>query len=109
MPDQSGEERPRSADAAVLKDEIDSGRTRDKVPWFDPGAAPLGTDAESAGNSPTASASTTDSPASQAAPARDSGNDRAVYELQDRLMWPVIIGLCALLAIAVFLFAWFRV
>lgn len=35
-----------------LKAEIDSGRTGDKVPFPDPGAAPLGTDAEAGGNPP---------------------------------------------------------
>ena len=32
-----------------LKADIDAGRTGDKTPGFDPGAAPLGTDAEAAG------------------------------------------------------------
>ena len=39
---------------AALKDDIDSGRTGDKVAGFDPAAAPLGTDAEAAGAPPTA-------------------------------------------------------
>lgn len=34
---------------AQLKDDIDNGRTGDKVGGFDPGAAPLGTDDEAAG------------------------------------------------------------
>ena len=34
---------------AQLKDDIDSGRTGDKVGGFDPGAAPLGTDEEAGG------------------------------------------------------------
>jgi hypothetical protein len=43
----------RPSNPAELKAEIDSGRTGDKVPGFDPAAAPLGTDAEAAGASPT--------------------------------------------------------
>lgn len=37
------------ATAAQLKDDIDCGRTGDKVPCFDPAAAPFGTDEEAAG------------------------------------------------------------
>jgi hypothetical protein len=32
-----------------LRDDIDSGRTGDKIAWPDPAAAPLGTDEEAAG------------------------------------------------------------
>ncbi len=39
--------------AAQLRDDIDSGRTRDKVAHSDPAAAPLGTDDEAAGTPPT--------------------------------------------------------
>lgn len=35
-----------------LRDDIQSGRTGDKVPGFDPAAAPLGTDDEAAGAPP---------------------------------------------------------
>ena len=37
---------------AQLKDDIDSGRTGDKVAAGDPGLSPLGTDDEAGGNSP---------------------------------------------------------
>ncbi len=37
-----------------LRDDIDSGRTGDKVAAADPAAAPLGTDAEAGGTTPTA-------------------------------------------------------
>jgi hypothetical protein len=37
------------ATGAQLKHDIDSGRTGDKIPVFDPAAAPLGTDEEAAG------------------------------------------------------------
>jgi len=41
----------READGSVnrLRNAIDHGRTRDKVNWPDPAAAPLGTDEEAAG------------------------------------------------------------
>jgi hypothetical protein len=39
---------------AMLKGDIDSGRTRDKVPAFDPAMSPLGTDDEAAGRPPSA-------------------------------------------------------
>jgi len=37
-----------------LRNDIDSGRTGDKVDWPDPAAAPLGTDEEAAGTPPDA-------------------------------------------------------
>jgi hypothetical protein len=40
--------------AAQLKGDIDSGGTGDKNPVLDPGLAPLGTDDEAAGHSPSA-------------------------------------------------------
>ena len=39
--------------AAMLKGDIDAGRTGDKNEVFDPGLAPLGTDEEAAGTPPT--------------------------------------------------------
>src|SRR5215218_7847325 len=38
---------------AMLKGDIDSGRTGDKNPVFDPGLSPLGTDDEAGGTPPT--------------------------------------------------------
>jgi hypothetical protein len=43
-----------AAGAARLRDRIDRGAAGDKVAFSDPAAAPLGTDAEAAGHSPTA-------------------------------------------------------
>jgi hypothetical protein len=40
--------------AAQLKADINAGATADKVPGFDPAAAPLGTDEEAGGAGPTA-------------------------------------------------------
>jgi hypothetical protein len=40
--------------AAMLKADIDSGRTGDKTGVFDPGLSPLGTDDEAAGHPPSA-------------------------------------------------------
>ena len=44
--------------SSQLRDDIDSGRTGDKVAWPDPAVAPLGTDAEAAGTPPAAEAVT---------------------------------------------------
>ena len=52
--DPAAASRAGSSTAAQLRQEIDSGRTRDKVAHSDPAAAPLGTDDEAAGNSPSA-------------------------------------------------------
>lgn len=43
-----------SSTTAQLRDDIDSGRTGDKVDWSDPAASPLGTDEEAAGSAPSA-------------------------------------------------------
>ena len=43
---------PHTATSSQLKDDIDSGRSGDKVAFPDPAAAPLGTD-EEAGGTPT--------------------------------------------------------
>jgi hypothetical protein len=45
-----------TTNASQLQDDIDSGRTGDKVAGFDPSAAPLGTDDEAAGTPPSAEA-----------------------------------------------------
>lgn len=44
------------SNASQLQNDIDSGRTGDKVAGFDPAAAPLGTDDEAAGTPPTPAA-----------------------------------------------------
>ena len=44
---------PGSSNSSQLRDDIDSGRTHDKVAHSDPAAAPLGTDDEAAGTPPT--------------------------------------------------------
>jgi len=51
--DSGDPERRRGATTAQLRDDIQSGRTGDKVAGFDPAASPLGTDDEAGGNSPT--------------------------------------------------------
>ncbi|HEX2216173.1 MAG TPA: hypothetical protein VHG27_05700 [Xanthobacteraceae bacterium] len=45
-----------TSNVAQLRDDIDRGRTGDKVDWPDPAAAPLGTDDEAAGRPPPAQA-----------------------------------------------------
>jgi hypothetical protein len=42
--------------AAQLKNDIDRGRTDDKIAWPDPAAVPLGADEEAAGTPPSAAA-----------------------------------------------------
>jgi hypothetical protein len=91
------------AAAARRKDAIDRGLTGDKVPGFDPAAAPLGTDDEAAGTPPAISEppipeEARADPAGLAADA--SGTGRRGYRMQDRLVWPAII-VAVLIAIAV--------
>src|SRR4051812_6845187 len=93
------------AAAARRKAEIDRGLTEDKVPGFDPGAAPLGTDDEAAGAPPVAVAepplpeTARVDPSGQAAD--PSGTDRSRYRMQDRMIWPVIAAILVVIAIIV--------
>ena len=78
------------------KGAVDSGRTRDKVPGFDPGAAPLGTDEESAGAPPFldgAPRTSVEPGAAAEAAANPNGDDRSRYRAQHRMVWPVIVRL----------------
>jgi hypothetical protein len=73
---------------------IDRGLTADKVPGFDPAAAPLDTDAETAGAPPVAAEpplpeEVRDEPADLAAD--PGGTDRRRYRMQDRMVWPAIV------------------
>jgi hypothetical protein len=93
----------RNAGPARLKGAIDEGRTRDKVPGFDPGAAPLGTDEESGGAPLSRDAgrrASMEPGAVTEAAADPKGNDRSRYRLQDRMVWPVIAGLISIAAAA---------
>jgi hypothetical protein len=95
-----GRSKRRAAGRARLKDEIDAGRARDKVPGFDPGAAPLGTDEESAGTPPAphGDQAVGSSMARIEQAADPKGNDRSVYRVQDRLIWPIIVVLIPIVA-----------
>ena len=90
---------------ARLRAAIDSSRTRDKVPGFDPAAAPLGTDEESAGTpSPLPGddqAQAGPSPGSAELAADPSGTARAGYRMQDRMILPAILIGLGLLGIGV--------
>src|SRR5690349_11009647 len=91
-----------------LKHAIDAGRTGEKIPGFDPGAAPLGTDEESAGTHPvsdTHARTAGNSPAPAPLAANPNGNDRSMYRVQDRLIWPAIAALILVVAGAA-LVAW---
>jgi hypothetical protein len=95
------EPQPREAGSGGrLKDAIDRGRTGDKVPGFDPGAAPLGTDEEAAGQGISTSRENMERPhaAGAAASADPSGTDRSGYRAQDRLVWPAIGAVVILIA-----------
>lgn len=102
-----GASKPHAARRARLKGEIDAGRARDKVPGFDPGAAPLGTDEESAGTppAPAGDRAVGSSMARIEQAADPKGKDRSVYRVQDRLIWPVILVLILIVASAA-LAAW---
>lgn len=91
------------ARSARLKQAIDTGRTADKVPGFDPGAAPLGTDDESGGAPLPGGRMPSAQPSTAAADmaADPEGNDRAHYRQQDRLISPLVIALVVLAAIAI--------
>lgn len=73
-----------------LRADIDSGKTRDKVAFPDPAAAPLGTDAE-AGGTPT-------SPTALAAERRNSSHPMDADELRRR-PW-ITVWLLGIIAVA---------
>jgi hypothetical protein len=88
-------ERPTTA---MLKADIDSGRTGDKVAHYDPGLSQLGTDDEAAGNAPTpdrvALARKT-----EAAPPK--AREAARPENGSGWIMPLFIGLAALVPVVV--------
>ncbi len=88
--------------AAREKAAIDSARTGDKIPGFDPAAAPLGTDEESAGDRFAPDPKNRRKPASPTDQAADpAGTGRADYGKQDRLILPIIAILFVLVIAAI--------
>ncbi len=81
--------------AEKLRDDIDSGRTGDKVRGSDPAAAPLGTDEEAAGTAVPAEA------AMRARAAEAGGRtDESITIDRRRLRWPMIVlGVAAVCAV----------
>lgn len=82
----------RRPSAAQLRDLIDKGRTRDKVPSFDPAAVPLGTDDEAAGTP-------TGGPAVESAITEEARQAWTGYAAETRphsRRWAWIAGLLAL-------------
>lgn len=109
MAAQTQEQPLRAGDSSArLKQAIDSGRTGDKIVGFDPGAAPLGTDEESAESSlgPAAQPPARDFPASAELAADPRGNERAGYRGQDRVAWPAVVAAILLVIVAVIAFIW---
>lgn len=82
--------------AAELRGDIDSGRTRDKVDFPDPAAAPLGTDAEAGGQPPQKAQLRRESPAITRAPERrsfDEGAQRIVLMVGWLAVLVLVLGL----------------
>ena len=83
----------------------DRGLTGDKVPGFDPAAAPLGTDAETGGAPPLAAADPPLPERRRADPAglgrRSERHRTRPYRMQDRMIWPVIAAMLVAIAIIV--------
>ena len=91
--------------AAKAKHAIDSGATGDKVPGFDPAAAPLGTDDE-AGGAPAAPTDRGAGPGHETAP---NAAHPPLAPNADRpaspLGWPILIGIGAAVAVGAALVA----
>ena len=97
---------------AQLKGDIDSGRTGDKVGGFDPGAAPLGTDAEAGGTPPTAQEVAMARKDEQATAGNGARRNAAEPELQPNasyshssMGWGVAVGAGAAVAMGALLLA----
>lgn len=95
---QSDDPRIEPRTAARLKDDIDSGRTTDKVAMFDPAASPLGTDDEAAG--------TPNSPARVAMAERTEGKPVEVRNPHQRGGWAVYLLIAAAVAVGAVAAAW---
>lgn len=94
--------------AARLRDQIDRGAGGDKVPFMDPAAAPLGTDAEAAGTPPSAAevATAMDYEADRSPAANDKKGPADLQGAASRQKsWFVIVGFFALVALVIALFA----
>jgi len=93
------------AAATRRKAASDRGLNADKVPGFDPAAAPLGTDAETGGAPPLAADDPPLPEGARADPAGlaadPSGTERGSYRMQDRLVWPVIAAVLVAIAVVV--------
>src|SRR3954463_13680412 len=93
------------AAAARRRAATDPGLTGDKVPGFDPAAAPLGTDAETGGAPPLAADDPPLPEGARADPAGlaadPSGTDRGSSRMRARRFWPVIAAMLVAIAIVV--------
>ena len=106
-PQRRSERRNNSGPAAASRHRAatERGLTGDKVPGFDPAAAPLGTDAEAAGAPPVAAIDPPLPESAHADPADlaadPSGPERGFYRMQDQLVWPAIAAVLVAIAIVV--------
>ncbi len=89
--------------SAQLKADIDSGRTADKAPHLDVGAAPLGT-CEEAGGTPPSSQEVRLARQNERAPSERAAAGRA----RQRQSWvvPAFVGVIVLVAVALALGLW---
>lgn len=83
---------------AMLKADIDSGRTGDKIAHYDPGLSQLGTDDEAAGNPPSHQR-IAQARATEAAPARV--RDAAKPHGRNGWVLPMFIGFAALVPVVI--------
>ncbi len=90
-----------------LRDDIDTGHTGDKVGYTDPASAPLGTDAEAGGASPTAaevSQARTAETRRPDAPAADTGrpvSSEPVEGSKSKMMWWIVAAIVVILLLLV--------
>lgn len=91
----------RNLNAAQEKARIDRGAESDKVPGFDPGAAPLGTDEEAAGTptrprAPPPPTGARPQPGLTPAPGDSIAPDAAPYKGRPNAAWPIAIMVAVL-------------
>ncbi|AJE49044.1 hypothetical protein [Celeribacter indicus] len=97
-----------SGAAAVdrLRDDIDRGGTGDKVAFVDPAAAPLGTDDEAAGHSPTAEEAVVAAGHERARPAERGDKATPADLASGSASWGSIFLVCVVVAVIVAIIAW---
>jgi hypothetical protein len=102
-PDPASTANPDPVERGHLRDQIDSGKFRDKVAAPDPAASPLGTDDEAAGAPTPASAVRYESPSAPAYAPEGSHSENTPPTRQGHMIAVAIVAVCVLIGVFILL------